>query len=221
MFLARQRPRRPMADGRHGHLRRDDNQRGEHQRSHIRDQGNRQRPPRPRSLPVRVQEAPDVRMLEIADHDERGTTQDDEDAYGAVEVLVLEAGRVGLHDQGDLRDDESEAEEGDPGPKPRQEGAVVRELAIHWRSRSRPRPQARHATPAWLRLAHGASEGGPPLSDGTRHALTDAAAPERSRWLRPDHDCPLGTAVVPWCPLLHAPDMPQTSPSSSELSGEL
>ena len=73
-----------------------------------------------------VQEAPDVRMLEIADHDERGATQDDEDSYGAVEVLVLEAGRVGLHDQGDLRDDESEAEEGDPGPKPREEGAVVR-----------------------------------------------------------------------------------------------
>ena len=73
-----------------------------------------------------VQEAPDGCMLEIADHDERGATQDDEDTPGAVEVLVLEAGRVGLHDQGDLRDDESEAEEGDPGPKPREVGAVVR-----------------------------------------------------------------------------------------------
>lgn len=110
MFLARQRPRRQMADGRRGHLRRDDNQSGEHKRSHIRDHGNRKRPPGLRSLPVTVQEAPDVRMLEIADHDERGATQDDEDSYGAVEVLVLEAGRVGLHDQGDLRDDESEAE---------------------------------------------------------------------------------------------------------------
>jgi hypothetical protein len=57
-----------------------------------------------------VQEAPDVCMLEIADHDQRSATQDDEDAYRAVEVLVLEAGHVGLHDQGDLRDDESEAE---------------------------------------------------------------------------------------------------------------
>ena len=29
------------------------------------------------------------------------------------------------------------------------------------------------------------------------------------RWSRPEHNCPLGTAVVPCCPLLRAPDMPQ------------
>ena len=95
-------------------------------RSHKRDHGHRTRPPRLRSLPVTIEEAPDVCMLELANHNKRRATQDNEDSHGAVEVLVLEAGRVGLHDQGDLRDDESEAEEGDPGPKPREEGAVVR-----------------------------------------------------------------------------------------------
>ena len=42
-----------------------------------------------------------------------------------------------------------------------------------------------------------------------RHAVVNAAAPERWRWSWPDHDCPPGTAVVPWCPLVHAPTMPQ------------
>src|SRR4051794_14176661 len=73
--------------GRRGHLRRDDDQNGEYERSHERGHGHRQRPPRLRSLPA--QEAPDVCMLEIADHDERGATEDDEDSYGAVEVFVL------------------------------------------------------------------------------------------------------------------------------------
>ena len=69
-------------------------------------------------------------MLEIAD-DKGGTTQDDEYSDGAVQVLVLEACPVRLHDQGDLGDDESEPEECDPGSKPREEGAVVCEFAIH------------------------------------------------------------------------------------------
>src|SRR4029453_5570562 len=40
-------------------------------------------------------------------------------------------------------------------------------------------------------------------------ALANAAAPALRRWSRPEHNCPLGTAVVPCCPLLHAPDMLQ------------
>jgi hypothetical protein len=40
----------------------------------------------------------------------------------------------------------------------------------------------------------------------------NAAAPSLCRWSRLEHNCPLGTAVVPCCPLLHAPDMPQGRP---------
>src|SRR4029450_2399032 len=47
------------------------------------------------------------------------------------------------------------------------------------------------------------------LACHTRHALANAAAPSLRSWSRPAHNCPLGTAVVPCCPLLHAPDMPQ------------
>src|SRR5215204_7056122 len=39
--------------------------------------------------------------------------------------------------------------------------------------------------------------------------LAKAAVPSLRGWSRPEHNCPLGTAVVPCCPLLHAPDMPQ------------
>ena len=49
-------------------------------------------------------------MLEIADHDKCRAAQDDEYSDGAVQVLVLQARSVRLHDQGDLRDDESETE---------------------------------------------------------------------------------------------------------------
>jgi hypothetical protein len=73
----------------------------------------------------------DLGMLEIVDDDKGGATQDDEYFDGAVQVLAFEACPVRLHDQGDLGDDESEPEECNPGSKPREEGAVVRELAIH------------------------------------------------------------------------------------------
>jgi hypothetical protein len=42
-----------------------------------------------------------------------------------------------------------------------------------------------------------------------RHALANAAVPSLRRWSRPERNCPLGTAVVRCCPLLHASDMPQ------------
>jgi hypothetical protein len=76
-------------------------------------------------------------MLEIADHDKRGTTQDDDHSDGAVEVLVLKVSLARLHDQGELRDDESEPEQCDPGPKPREVRAIVGEFGIHWPIQSR------------------------------------------------------------------------------------
>src|SRR5829696_1699454 len=42
--------------------------------------------------------------------------------------------------------------------------------------------------------------------------LAKAAVPSLRGWSRPEHNCPLGTAVVPWCPCF----MPQTCPSASE-----
>ena len=56
----------------------------------------------------------------------------------------------------------------------------------------------------------------------TRHALANAAARSLRRWSRPEHNCPLGTAVVPCCPLLHAPDRPQgASGLGEELVGRV
>ena len=42
-----------------------------------------------------------------------------------------------------------------------------------------------------------------------RHALANAAAASLRRWSRPEYGCPLGTAVVPCCLLLHASEVPQ------------
>jgi hypothetical protein len=80
----------------------------------------------------------------------------------------------------------------------------------HWPVVSRQ--GLRHARgtthPRWSGRAEEARHPGP-LACHIRHALANAAAPRLCRWSRPEHNCPLGTAVVPSCPLLHAPDMPQ------------
>src|SRR5918995_1863823 len=39
-----------------------------------------------------------------------------------------------------------------------------------------------------------------------RHALAEVAAPERSRWLRPDRECPLQSLLSPAVPWVHAED---------------
>ena len=56
--------------------------------------------------------------------------------------------------------------------------------------------------PAWSSTTTVAGPLGSPvtLACHIRHAVVNAAAaPERWRWSWPDHDCPPGTAVVPWC----------------------
>ena len=58
-------------------------------------------------------------------------------------VLVLQATLVRLHDQGEFRDDESEPEQCDPGPQPREEGSIVLEFGYRSATGREP-PTARN-----------------------------------------------------------------------------
>jgi hypothetical protein len=69
-------------------------------------------------------------VQEVANHDDGATAQDDQDANRGIQIFVRGSLVVRLHKQCDLRDNKAKPDDGDAGPKPGQERAVIGELVV-------------------------------------------------------------------------------------------
>jgi hypothetical protein len=114
-----------------GDLSRHHDQTGEEERACNCNYRDRQRPPGPWCFFVALEDFSHAHMLEVTDHDEHGSAEDDQHPNAAIEPSIRQHLRVRLHNQRDLRHHEAQPEQSDPGPKPREVGTVIRELVTH------------------------------------------------------------------------------------------